>query len=131
MQYVDVFVFDHGANRRDDAWHWPRVRTESMESRDTPVDALERAALEFMQNVLRGDSIDEDVMLAVERESEHRLRASPRSGTMLTLNGRSVRGRRISWGDYWFTGVDTGDPAVTVLVLGPTSWAPQLERIPS
>lgn len=126
---VEVFVFDHIANRRSSAWHWPRVRTESIGPDDDATGALERATLEFMQNVLRGDSMDDDVMLAVEAESERRLSRAARSGAVLELDGRDARCRRISWDGFWFTSVDTQDPLVAVTVIGPASWCPELTRV--
>lgn len=131
IEYVDVFVFDHEANQRGMAWYWPRVRTELVEPGDDPIAALERAAREFMQGALRGDSIDEDVMRAVERESERRLCECPRGGAELTLEGQPARGHRITWGTSWFTAVDTGDPRLAITVLGPERWSPVLRRSPS
>jgi hypothetical protein len=131
---VDVYVFDHAANGRSIAWQWPRVRTELLDADDDALLALDRAALEVMQAVLRGDSIDEDVMVAVERESERQLRECERQDVRASLDGRLVPGRRIVWpasssrADHWITAVHTGDPRLAVAVVGPAGWTPDLAR---
>lgn len=132
IDYVDVYVFDHVANEKSDDWQWARVRTERLLESDSVVMACERAAEEFIQEVLRGDSIEEAVMRAVEEQTERELLRCDRSDVTVVVDDHLLSGVRIEWSDpgsglgYWFTTVAGLDAGHAVTIIGPAGWNPGL-----
>jgi len=132
IEYVDVYVFDHVANGQGDDWQWARVRTERLLDSDNVVMACERAAEEVIQAVLRGGSIEEAVMRAIEQQTERELMRCDRSDVTVVVDDHLLSGVRIEWSDqesgssYWFTSVAAVDAGHAVTIVGPAGWNPGL-----